>query len=263
MDPAGFARAITTYGNPANPPIVFLHGIRLGGAIWSAHARELSDEFFVATPDLPGHETLANLPFDAATIDAFLRYIGEQVVSRPPLIVGYSLGGYVAMRYAIEHRESSAGLMLTGSSTNIVGYRHQAYRGAVRITAYLPQDVVQRMLKALFYASLPKDVADLIAPFRFNHRVFEESLRLAGGIRYSDLLARYGKPVLIANGKWDLLFRRDEGRYVRAADARLIVMPGCDHVAPLRRPGAFSAIVRDFARSVFGTGSTTARGRTA
>lgn len=258
-----FARGIRTYGDPANPPILFLHGIRLGGKIWEPHARELSDEFFVVTPDLPGHGALADLAFDAPTIDAFLAYIAGNVVPRPPLVVGYSLGGYVAMRYACELPDRTSGLLLTGSTTNIVGYRRVLYDAAVRLTARVPQAAMQRILSLFFHATLPPHVADVVIPFQFNHAVFEQSLRLAGGIRYSELLKRYRKPVMLVNGKWDVLFRRDERMYARAADARLVVMPRTDHVAPLRDPERFSALVRDFAHAVFDLPGTTVKGQMA
>lgn len=263
MDVAGFSRGVATEGDPAAPPIVFLHGIRLGGKIWEQHARLLSGEFFVVTPDLPGHGALADLPFDARTIDAYLAHIAGSVVSRPPLIVGYSLGGYVAMRYACDVPDGTSGLLLTGSTTNIVGYRKMLYGAAVGITARMPAPAVQALLTAFFHATLPPRVAEMVIPFRFNHAVFEQSLRLAGGVRYSELLERYPKPVMLVNGQWDLLFRRDERAYARAADARLVVIPHSDHVAPLRNPYEFAGIVREFARSIFGTQSTTAAGQTA
>jgi pimeloyl-ACP methyl ester carboxylesterase len=255
-----FHNAVFTSGDPANPPILFLHGIRLGGKIWEAHARILSDEFFVVTPDLPGHGALSALPFDAPTIDAFLAYISERVLARPPLVVGYSLGGYVAMRYATALPNHTAGLVPTGSSTNITGYRRLLYGAAVGITAHIPPPVVQTILTGFFHLMLPPRVAKVVIPFRFNHDVFEQSLRLAGGIRYSDLLREYDKPVLLVNGKWDLLFRRDERVFADAARAGIVVMPRSDHVAPLRDPQAFCDVVREFARGVLGQRAYSASG---
>jgi pimeloyl-ACP methyl ester carboxylesterase len=205
------------------------------------------------------------MPFDGPTLDAFLAYIADEVVSGAPLIVGYSLGGYVAMRYACALPDRTSGLLLTGSTANIVGVRRALYASAVCVTAHIPPLVIQTMLGAFFRVALPPRVANVVIPFRFNHAVFEQGLRLAGDVRYSDLLAGYRKPVLLVNGKWDLLFRCDERAFARAAGARLVIMPRTDHVAPLRQPGEFSAIVREFARGLFAsqihTEGRTAQGR--
>lgn len=246
-----FARGVKTYGDARNPPILFLHGIRLAGAIWDAHARELSDEFFVITPDLPGHGTLAHLPFDIPVYEAFLAYIAQNVTRRPPLVIGYSLGGYVAMRYATDQPDRTAGLLITGCSADVVGLRALIYEIAVAITAQFPQEFVQKMLAFFFRVTLPRKIAELIVPFAFNQSVFETSRKTVSEIAYSERLCAYGKPMLIVNGEYDILFRPDEQKYAHAARAKVVIMRNSDHVAPLRRPREFSAIVRRFARGVF------------
>jgi pimeloyl-ACP methyl ester carboxylesterase len=133
----------------------------------------------------------------------------------------------------------------------------------VRLTGCIPQPILQGILTLFFRATLPARVANVIIPFRFNHDVFEQSLRLAGGVRYSETLQRYPKPVLLVNGKWDVLFRLDERIFARASHARVVIMPRTDHVAPLREPERFCAHVRAFARELFGVGCTTSEGRTA
>lgn len=248
-----FAHGVTTYGDPKNPPLLFLHGVRLGGKIWAQHARLLSDEFYVVTPDLPGHGALADLPFDIPVNDAFLAYIADNVVSRPPLVVGYSLGGYVAMRYATDMPERTAGLLLTGCTTDVIAHRQLLYDISVAITAQFPPLLIEKLLSVFFRVTLPPRIANVVIPFRFDQQTFELSRRTATGVEYSKRLECYGKPVLIVNGEWDLLFRPDEKKYARAAAARIVIMRKMDHVAPLRRPEEFSAIVRGFARKVFGT----------
>ncbi len=211
----------------------------------------LCDEFFVITPDLPGHGALADLPFDIPVNDAFLAYIAERVLQRPPLIVGYSLGGYVAMRYAVDLPHESAGLLLTGCTTDLVGDRALLYELGVACAAQLPAAAIDRILKIFFRITLPPEVARIVLPFKFDHRTFDLSRRTALGTRYSDALREYRKPVAIVNGEWDVLFRADESRFAQATNASVRVMPNMDHVAPLRRPAAFAASVRAFARRVF------------
>lgn len=255
-----FARGITAYGDPRNPPILFLHGVRLGGKIWEQHAQLLSDKFYVVTPDLPGHGALADLPFDIPVNDAFLAYISERVVSRPPLVVGYSLGGYVAMRYATDMPEKTAGLILTGCSTDVVAHRQLLYDIGVAIAARFSPRVIEKVLSVFFRITLPPRVADIVIPFPFDQRTFELSRRTATGVEYSKRLEAYGKPVLIVNGEFDLLFRPDERKYAAATNARIVVMRRMDHVAPLRRPREFSALVRDFAEQAFASGLTRPKG---
>ncbi|HEV3152259.1 MAG TPA: alpha/beta fold hydrolase [Candidatus Baltobacteraceae bacterium] len=241
-----------TYGDPQNPPILFLHGIRLAGTIWDAHARALSDEFFVVTPDLPGHGALADLPFEIAVYDPYLAYIADHVTLRPPVVVGYSLGGYVAMRYATDLPDHTAGLLICGCSADITGIRALLYEAAVAFGAQLSATGLQNVLSFFFRLTLPRRVADTVIPLRFNKRVFETSRKTAVGVRYSDRLRRYGKPVAIVNGEFDPIFRADEQIYARAGNAEVSIIKGGDHAAPLCRPHEFSEIVRQFARKVYG-----------
>lgn len=256
-----FARGITTYGDAKNPPIVFLHGIRLGASIWHEHARMLAGKFHVIAPDLPGHGALADLPFEIPVCDALLAYIADHLTSQPPVIVGYSLGGYLAMRYAADLPERTAGLVLAGCSTDIVGARELLYEIAVGAAAQFTPAFIQKVLAAFFRLTLPRRVAQTIIPFRFHHRVFASSRKIACGVRYSEKLAAYGKPVLIINGEWDVPFRRDELLYAAASGAEVIVMPHTDHVAPLRRPEEFSAHVGAFAERVLAFAAPTPPGR--
>lgn len=240
---------VRTFGDRHHPPIVFLHGIRLAGAIWLPHARALSDAFYCIVVDLPGHGALAAQPFDMPHCSALLDEVAKHT-EQAPLLVGYSLGGYVAMQYALGDPKRTAALVLTGCSADIVGTRALLWELAVAFTAQFKPQTVQGMLSAFFRLTLPPDIAQLIIPFPFDQRTFALSRRLVCGVPYSDLLRAYGKPVEIVNGQWDV-FRADEDRYVQAAHAGLHVLEGSDHVGPLRRPQEFTACVRAFAARVF------------
>lgn len=244
-------RGLRTYGDPDNPPILFLHGVRLAGAIWDIPARDLSDEFFVVVPDLPGHGALADLPFEIPVYDAYLAYIADRVTKRPPLVVGYSLGGYVAMRYSTDLPERTAGLLICGCSANVVGSRALLYEAAVAFGAQLTSRGMQKLLAFFFRLTLPRRVAEMVIPLPFNHRVFESSRKTVLHVRYSDRLREYDKPLMIVNGEFDPVFRWDEAIFASIPNARIHVMKGTDHAAPLCMPHEFAAIVRDFARTVF------------
>ena len=43
------------WGDPADPPLVMMHGIGLCAQVWNANARDLSRDYRVICPDLRGH----------------------------------------------------------------------------------------------------------------------------------------------------------------------------------------------------------------
>jgi pimeloyl-ACP methyl ester carboxylesterase len=97
------------------PTIVFLHGTRLTGASWAAQAEDLADEFHVLAPDLPGHGSAADVPF---TIDAAAARVADLIATDAhegrAVVVGLSLGGYVAMAVAAGWPERVRGLAILG-----------------------------------------------------------------------------------------------------------------------------------------------------
>jgi len=64
-------------------------------------------------------------------------------------------------------------------------------------------------------------------------------------------LSAYPGPILLLNGRWDWMFRRNEREFLAAAQhARLTVIHGGDHGCNMGRPTEFSAAVRQFAASL-------------
>ncbi|HZZ63867.1 MAG TPA: alpha/beta hydrolase [Candidatus Baltobacteraceae bacterium] len=246
-----FSAGIVTYGSPQRPPLLFLHGVRLAGSIWAEHARRLCQQYYVVTPDLPGHGALAHLPFEAPILEAFLAHLTDGLFSAPPLVIGYSLGGYLAMRYALDNPERTAGLLLTGCSADIVGLRRRMYDLAVLAGSAVPPAAIDQTLATLFRLTMPRHLAEQIIPFPFNRGVFAASRRIACGQRYSTHLRAYRKPVLLVNGQWDVLFRRDEARYAKNARAGVHILRGATHIAPMSRVQEFTDVVRSFAGTVF------------
>jgi pimeloyl-ACP methyl ester carboxylesterase len=246
-------RGLSEYGDRRNPAILFLHGIRLGRDIWAQHARALVDRYHVVALDLPGHGSLEHIPFSEQTI---ARLLGEAIglhCSRPPLIVGYSLGGYIAMDYASHRPEETRALLLSGCTLDFEGWRHWPYEVSSRLSEIVPQQWYDLVTHYTLRLVLPKTWASLVEEIPFNRSVFSRTNALKRQIRFSTRLARYRKPVLFVNGEYDFIFRSDERRFLqRVPQARLRIVPGVDHTLPMRRIHEFTSIVRAFADAVFG-----------
>lgn len=247
------SEAVSAFGDPDAPAILFLHGIRLGREIWAQHAAALAGRYRVVTVDLPGHGALLSVPFTTDNVTELLDETIERYVSGAPLIVGYSLGGYVAMRYAVRFPERTAGLLLAGCTLDFEGWKWWPYGMGVRFTQMLPEPIAVWMLHTALYLSLPRYWLEVVERIPFDRDVFartSEIVRSSEGALND--VARYRKPVLIVNGEYDLAFRADERRFLhRLPQARLRIIRGVDHTGPLRRVGEFTEIVNEFARKVF------------
>ena len=241
------------FGDRSKPPILFLHGIRLGRAIWTPHARALASRYHVVTSDLPGHGTLAGIPFTHESVNALLEHVIGDVVAAPPLIVGYSLGGYVAMRFAGRFPERTAGLLLAGCTLDFEGWKWWPYDASVKFTSMLPRPLYDAFVHTALTLTLPRQWVDVVEAIPFDREVFSQTSAIVREQRHAlDAIATYRKPVLIVNGEYDFAFRSDERRFLhRLPQARLRIIAGVDHTGPLRRVEEFTGIVDAFAKNVF------------
>jgi 2-succinyl-6-hydroxy-2,4-cyclohexadiene-1-carboxylate synthase len=107
---AGIPLHITTVGDPALPRIVFLHGFLGCGSDWLPIARELHNDYCCMMVDLPGHgfaeiaATEHSADFFARTVDALAELL-RRSASPPCSLVGYSMGGRLALSLLLRHPE--------------------------------------------------------------------------------------------------------------------------------------------------------------
>lgn len=103
---------VTTVG--AGPRIVLLHGFTQTAAAWAPLATRLSADHEVMAIDLPGHGGSAHVDLDLpATADAVADTGGRATY------VGYSMGGRVALRLALDRPEAVERLVLIGATAGI------------------------------------------------------------------------------------------------------------------------------------------------
>jgi pimeloyl-ACP methyl ester carboxylesterase len=95
------------------PPLLLLHGPAEFAEAWIEVIPALATTHMVIAPDLPGHGASAGIAgLDTDRVLAWLGALIERTCSGPPVIVGRVLGGGIAARFAIEHRERIARLVL-------------------------------------------------------------------------------------------------------------------------------------------------------
>ena len=232
-------------------PIVFLHGTRLTRTMWRPQMNDLRDTYRVIAVDLPGHGALAGDPFTVlGAADEVARVIDETAGGRA-VVVGLSLGGYVAMELAARRPDLVRGLVLSGASREPAGRLAVPYLAL----AWVMDRFNGRRLDALnawfFRTRFAPAIADPIIAGGFWSTGGAEALRAIVGEQFAPRLAAYPGRTLFVNGDRDLFFRLAEKGFARAArDPRRVRLRGATHLANLDRPSAFNHAVRRFVESL-------------
>jgi len=99
------------------PVLVLLHGWGMNARVFDALADSLAAEFDVRALDLPGHGSRA--PLAENTLQAWADDLAGQLPDGATLL-GWSLGGQVAMRAALDHPQRIARLVLLASTPRFV-----------------------------------------------------------------------------------------------------------------------------------------------
>ncbi|HYM35198.1 MAG TPA: alpha/beta hydrolase [Steroidobacteraceae bacterium] len=94
------------WGNANLPPVLLLHGVRLQAHTWDMSALLLRDHYHLIAVDQRGHgdsEWTSDAQFDDDTFDLMLedtQRLVEHLGWKKFILVGMSMGGITAMRYA-------------------------------------------------------------------------------------------------------------------------------------------------------------------
>jgi pimeloyl-ACP methyl ester carboxylesterase len=232
-------------------PIIFVHGTRLTRTMWRPQMDDLRDTYRVVAIDLPGHGRLADRRFTVAGAADALADAIETAGGGHAVVVGLSLGGYVAMDLAARHPELVRGLVLSGATAEPVGALATPYRTLAWAMDRFDGPALDALNAWFFRTRFPPAVAGPIIAGGFWSTAGAQALRAIVGERFQPRLAGYPGPTLILNGEWDALFRLGARGFARAAqDARRVRLRGATHLANLDRPGAFNLAVRRFMESL-------------
>ncbi len=241
-------RPWTALGPSDAPAIVFLHGTRLSRALWAAQLRSLGARYRCIAVDLPGHGVLADEPFTVAAATATVRdAIDAESATGSAVLVGLSLGGYVAIDTAEAYPDRVAGLVLAGCSAEPIGAMAWPFRVLATTLERAPRGGLQAANRTFFRLRYGGRTADGVIEGGFWSAGGAAALRTLLSRRYLERLSRLWTPVLVVNGALDPVFG-PQGDYWAAScrSGHHVVIRRAMHLSNLDRPAAFAGIVAGF-----------------
>jgi pimeloyl-ACP methyl ester carboxylesterase len=152
------------------PPVVFLHGFLESPAIWQAFIGDHFADYHVLTPALPGYGPAEAASAASASLDAAAESVRAELAAAGvghAVLVGHSMGGYVALAYAEKYPGLVAGLGLFHSSSLADSEDDTQRRARTRTfieqhgVAAFAHEFLQPQLSATHRESLTQEVEQL------------------------------------------------------------------------------------------------------
>lgn len=238
------------------------HGFTGEGADFDALRAVLPAGLTLQAPDFPGHGSRRGLRAPADyTLAAHLRILDQAVLgaTEPVTLLGYSMGGRIALHWALANPGKFRQLILVGASPGLATEAERSERtyADTAVARYLRTEGLQAFYKYWhnqpFFRTLlalPKPQLEPILARR--HANDPEGLALSleqvGTGRLPSLWERLSEltgPVDLVTGEHDPKFTELARRMgERLPKARLSVLEGCGHAVHLERPSDLVQVLR-------------------
>jgi 2-succinyl-6-hydroxy-2,4-cyclohexadiene-1-carboxylate synthase len=229
-----------------NPLVAFLPGFAQRGDAWASVAERASQKY----RSLP-------IDFSTWTFDGRLREIADRV-DDGDVVVGYSMGGRLALKAALRRHDKFGGLVLVGTSAGIEDEGARAERRAADeeladwIEHHTIEEFAERWEAQPVFASQSPELVSAQRPGRLAHepKQLARLLRSAGQGMFEPVwheLERIDCPVLAIAGELDTKYADAAFRIAeRVKHGRARLVPGAGHAPQLERPDEFAALLLDF-----------------
>ncbi len=242
-------------GNPTGVPVLLLHGITDSWYSFERILPFLPESWHVFALTQRGHGD-ASRPATgygshdfAADLGAFI----DALQLSPSVIVGHSMGAFIAQRFAIDYPRRTLGLVLVGSRTT--------WRGHPDLVE-LWNKVVSTRTDAMdpdFVRAFQESTLAQPTPPEFLATVVQESLKMPARVwraaiheclleaDFSEELGKIEAPTLIVCGDRDTLARSGQEALTEAiAGARLVTYPAAGHGLHWEEPARFATDLTAF-----------------
>jgi 3-oxoadipate enol-lactonase len=233
-------------------PLVFLHGVGGGHHAWEDQVPYFGGLGYPSHAwDQPGYGKSALVePYDLEQVSAALARLVESLGGGPVVLIGHSMGGFVAQEAYARHPQLVKAMVLCFTSPAFAGGNSDFTRQflAARIG---PLDEGRTMAEI---------AAKLIPTMGSNSKLAEQIMAGVPPDTYRkavQLLTTFDRrkalgdikvPALLVAGSEDKIAPPSvmEKMAGKIPGAEYVLMPDCGHLGPMDRPDAFNAILLGF-----------------
>lgn len=256
---------VDQWNNHAQQTIVFLHGFTGSTNTWRKVVSQLPTTVRCIAVDLTGHGKTAapatvnfySMAFQVELLYELFRHLQLETFS----LVGYSMGGRVALSYAVNYPSDIEHLLLESASPGLLDEQQRSIRKqaddalAEKILAHGIESFVNKWEKIPLFVSqknLPAEVQQEIRYERMQQREagLANSLRGMGtGVMpalWGKPLAKLTMPVTLVTGQLDEKFVQLNIEMQKQIEkANHLIIPAVGHAIHVENPTKFATIVKE------------------
>jgi len=247
------------------PALVLLHGWAMHSGVWLPLLPRLTERYRVHRVDLPGHGYSSSVvPYAIGTLaDEVAQAVAAlpDLAEAPPIVLGWSLGGQVALEWARTRPGSVRALVLTASTACFVQRLDWPHAMTPTTLAQFGDEFAasyRRTLLRFLTLQVQGSAHGRAALAQLRGHLFDrgepdpatlrEALALLATTDMRAVVGAVATPTLVTGGDRDTLVPSDALRWLAGAlpRATLEIIPGAAHAPFLSHPDTFVTALERF-----------------
>jgi len=244
-------------------PLLFIHGYPFTGDMWLPLVDLLEDRYRLIIPDLrgfgkselwapmtPGQTVPLSIALFADDLRLLIEEIGED---RPLVVVGLSMGGYIAFEFYRRFASNVMALVLadTRAQTDSPERKLERIQTAQRVLNEGSGFVADSMAQQVFASTAPAEMREhwrRIMSQTSPETIASTLVAMASRPDSVPTLRSILCPTLVIVGEADPITPLEDARriYQSIPAARLEVIPKAAHFPPVERPNEFAQVLSRF-----------------
>jgi pimeloyl-ACP methyl ester carboxylesterase len=234
--------------------LVFIHGSGGNHSVWSHQYGRLHKKYNIVAVNLPGHgHSEGNGENDVTRYGEWIKKLLDVLDLNGAVLVGHSLGAAITLRFALNHPQEIAGIVLAGG-----GMKMPVNPLFIEFLKTNPPKVPADVMDLICKYSLAKENrSKLSAPLQeslsqSSVEVLYGDLSACNNLNLTQELGKIKVPALVICGAEDKMTPLDFSRQLAAgiSGATLEIIEGAGHMAMLERPAEFNTSLDKFATAI-------------
>lgn len=245
-------------------PLVFIHGIGTNLNFWRDIIPNFSNDYDVICYDLRGSGLSGFSSEPPLSVELWSRdlcSLMEALRIERAALVGWSLGGMIALQFASNWPERVSSLVLVGSTTKLLPPAIRLFEERAKLAeSGGMMDLVKKTFQTTEEAFAPSIRQRYPERLQFFKQMLESNReetyaatsRALVNADLSDKLESIKTPALIVVGQYDIRTPLSDSELMcmKLQNGYMKILPECGHFYPLEQPELFTRVLKDFLDTV-------------